>query len=1053
MTANTENNTESEQTNSHQKGIMATFASHRVASNLLMFLMILAGLFALKKINSQFFPSFELDYISVNFVWSGASAEDVEEAITIPVEQELKSLTEIKQLTSSSKEGGASIVIEVDDDYDTSTVLEKVKQRVSAVRNLPAQAEQPVISRIENYSPVANMLITGHNTPEELDHLARSFERQLLERGISKINLVGFPTEEIAIEVSSEMLVQTGLSLSQITEKVRANSRNIPAGTAAKDSLSKQVRSLSQQYEVSGFEELEIGSDSKGRVLRLRDVATVIRRPKEDQPFITWKDQPAVELALRRTESDDTLTTADIFNEWLDETRPNLPDGVEIHVFHERYKSLRERINLLLTNGAGGLILVIIILFLFLNVRVAFWVTLGIPVAFLATLAVMQFVGSSINMISLFALIMALGIIVDDAIVVGEDTLSHTEAGESSRDAAIGGAQRMWIPVLSSSLTTMAAFLPLAMVGGIMGKIMFELPLVVICMIIASLVECFLILPGHLLHSLKKKPPPNPNSFHSRFDKRFRGFRENHVRPLVEKSIKYNGTILISGLCMFILSVSLVASGHIKFNFFPTIDANTINASVDFQPGTSSKKVSEFLTHMEEALDKTEAEYGGDLVSLVISYHNRAMFDEFSQDYGPEKGALVVEFKSSERPATNDEFIAAWRKNIDMPSGINKFKIAQRNPGPGGPPIGYRIMSNDLVSLKAASNDLQAALRDFNGVSNVDDDLPYGKEQLIYELTPTGRKLGLSTQAIGMQLRAAFDGEIAQIFYDGSNEIEVRVSLPREEKGTLQALNNFPIVLPSGDSTPLSNVVSFTSRQGLQILRHTDGVLNTTISADINQAITNSNEIRDALEQDVFPKLQQHYGVRFGLEGQALDQQQTVGDMKTGLIIGCALIFIILAWVFSSYSWPIAVMSAIPLGLTGAIFGHLLLNTSLSIFSLMGLFGLSGIVINDSIVLITFFGQLRRQGVPLEQAIVDSVCARFRAVLLTSLTTIAGLLPILFETSLQAQFLIPMAISIVFGLAYGTFLILFFIPGMIILLERLRNRLGLSSRFTTQEQA
>lgn len=1032
------------------------FATHRVASNLLMFLFILAGLWALKNLNTQIFPVFELDYISINVVWSGASAEDVEESITIPIEQELASLTEVKSMTSTSKQGSATIILELNDDAKTDRVLDKVKQRVDSIRNLPEQAERALVQQIERYTPIANLLITGDHSLEELDHLARKFEDQLLERGISKINFVGLPTEEVAIEVSSSMLSQTGLSLGQIAQLVRQNSQNIPAGTAAKDAVSKQVRSLSQQKDVMGFENLPLLTDSKGRLLRLGDIATVERRPIENEPYISWQGQPAIELILMRTEADDTLTMADIFNEWLDETRLTLPEGVTLHPYNERYKHLRERIQLLVTNGAGGLILVVATLFLFLNVRVAFWVTVGIPVSFLATLAIVYFVGGSINMISLFALIMALGIIVDDAIVVGEDTLTHKEMGESPASAAIGGAKRMFAPVFSSSLTTIAAFLPLTMVGGIMGKIMFELPTVIICMIVASVIECFLILPGHLLHSLKRDKKDNPNSIHARFDRRFQAFRENRLRPLVNVAIKYRGTVIVLGFAMFALALSLAFSGFLKFTFFPTIDGNSIRASVEFHPGTPEKRVAQFIRHLEDSLEQTNQQFGGNMVNIAIGYHNRSYFGSgvgSGAEIAPERGAVIVDLVSGRRAVNNAAFMAAWRENVVIPPGVNKFKIGQREMGPGGPPIAYRLVGKDIESLKQASLELQDALSKFNGVSNIDDNLPYGKEQLIYELTPTGRKLGLTTESIGQQLRAAFDGAIAQIFHEKDKEIEVKVSLPKQEKDQLKTLETFPVVLSNGETTPLNNVVQFKSRQGIEVLNHTDGTLDTTVSADIDETLVNANEVRQELESNVFPRLKKVYGIKLGLEGRAVDQQETMDDMKTGMIVGLTLIYIVLAWVFASYSWPLAVMSAIPLGLTGAILGHFILGKHLSMFSMMGLFGLSGIVINDSIVLITFYSQLRQKGQDVYEAVTNAICARFRAVLLTSLTTIAGLLPILFETSLQAQFLIPMAISIVFGLAYGTFLILFFIPSMLVYLENGRRRLGIKSRFTETESA
>lgn len=1027
------------------KGIIATFATHRVAANLLMFLFILTGLWGAKKMNTQFFPSFELEYITISVPWSGASAEDVERSIIIPMEQELKTLSDVKEMTSTSAPGSGSITLELDEQADVGAVLDRVKQRVESIRNLPEQAERPVISQVEIFQPIANLIVTGSESMGELAQLARRFEHQLLARGIGKISFVGLPQEEIAIQVPSSTLHETGLSLSQIASLIRQNSTDLPAGTAAKNEVSKQVRSLSQQRSVQGFESMPLHTDSRGRLLRVGDIAEVERRPMEDEPYITWNGNPAIEILLMRTDADDTLRSAEIFMDWLEETRPTLPKGVEIYVYNEHWKHLRDRIQLLLENGLGGLVLVIATLFLFLNVRVAFWVTVGIPVSFLATLAVLYLFGGTINMISLFALIMALGIIVDDAIVVGEDTLTHTEMGEPAEQAAIGGAKRMFAPVLASSLTTIAAFLPLALIGGVMGKIAFDLPVVIICVIIVSVVECFLILPGHLNHSLRRAKTTKSTGFKANFDRRFAQFRDEKLRPAVDVAIRNRGSVVAAGVGAFVLALSLVISGTLKFTFFPAVDGNEIRANVEFHPGTPKDTLNAFLETMEKSLELTrqqiKEETGVDILNFAITYHGRSFFGEQGREVSPEAGAIIADLSNGQRPITNAELIQRWTDNIVLPPGVNRFAMTQRQAGPPGEPIAIRLVGSDTLELKKASLELQQALAKYQGVYNIDDNLPWGKEQLIYQLTPTGRSLGLDTASLGQQLRAAFDGAVAQIFHIDDEEIEVRVTLPDHERNKTQTLEQFPVTLADGSTVPLSEVAYFESRQGIEKLNHTDGVLNVTVSSDLNEQVGNANQILADLNETILPDLQRRYGLTLGLEGKAQDQQETISDMKMGMMIGLSLIFIVLAWVFSSYSWPVAVMCAIPLGITGSIFGHFIMGKDLSMFSMMGLFGLSGIVVNDSIVLITFFAQLRRQGMEAHQAIVEAICARFRAVVLTSLTTMAGLLPILFETSIQAQFLIPMAISIVFGLAYGTFLILFFVPAMITYLESARSRM------------
>jgi multidrug efflux pump subunit AcrB len=708
---------------------------------------------------------------------------------------------------------------------------------------------------------------------------------------------------------------------------------------------------------------------------------------------------------------------------------------------------VQARIDLLLKNGLGGLVLVIAILFLFLNARVAFWVTLGIPVSFMATLAVLYMIGGSINMISLFGLIMALGIIVDDAIVVGEDTLTHIQKGESGLSAAIGGANRMLAPVVASSLTTIAAFLPLLIIGGTIGNILIDIPIVVICVIIASVIECFLILPGHLHHSLRSKADLNPSAIRLKIEAKINYFRDHIFRKVVRAAIKFRWATLATALGIFILAVGLLAGGRVKFTFFPAVEREVFTANVQFAAGTDEKHIRDFIAHLDDTLQQTDNALGGRLVKIAFREYGMANFPRTGATprNGDELGSLYVEMVPIDsRTITNKEFIKNWRTRIQLPAGIEKFSIDQSTSGPGGKPIEIKLSGNDIQQLKKASMEVQGVLKQYAGLTNIDDDLPFGKSQLIYELTPEGKATGLKLQQVGRQLRAAFDGLEIQSFYNGQDEVAVRIRLPDEDRDRLSALEYIPIVLPNGDTAPLSNIVTFVPQKGVDTLQRINGQIAINVSADLDEGSTNANEIIADLESagklnDILSK----YGIEASFEGKNKDQRETLADMKFGLMIALLLIYIILAWVFASYSWPITVMLAIPLGLTGAILGHFVSGLDLTILSLFGFFGLSGIVINDSIVLVSFYKKLRSQGVDVETAIEEAACQRLRAVLLTSLTTIAGLAPILFETSLQAQFLIPMATSIVFGLGYGTLLILLFIPAILTVLEHGKAALGL----------
>ena len=1023
--------------------LLTAFARHRVACNLLMAMMLLAGVWALEKLNVQFFPDFELDFITVRVAWSGATAEDVESAITDVIEEELRTVDGLRKITSSSSEGLASIALEYEEGTDMSVALDEVQERVALIRNLPAGAEEPEVSRVVRYEPVARLVVHGPGELRELRGVARRIENELLDRGIAKVDTTGLPEEEVAVQVPSAALHELELSLEDIAERVAALSRDIPAGTVGRNDVARQLRALEQRRRELEFERLPVVSDDSGRLIRLADIATVERRARANQARVLFRGEPAVELLVSRTETGDSLESARILQRWLEEDRPSLPPGIEVVVFDQSWELIRDRIALLLKNGVGGLLLVVLILYLFLNGRVAFWVAAGIPTSFMAALGVLYLVGGSINMISLFAMIMTLGIIVDDAIVVGEDALAHFQQGEDALPAAEGGARRMLAPVVSSSLTTIAAFLPLMLVGGIIGNILFDIPLVVVCVILASLVESFLVLPGHLRHAFGGLDRSRIPALRRRLDDGFARFRERVFRPLVTACVHNAGATVCGALAAFMLAIGLVAGGRVEFTFFPSPEATVMNADASFVAGTPPERVEAFMRHVEDALEEAEASVGEDVYEVATVMLGRVRSpDGRSTRNGDQFGSMTVQLREpDQRSVRNPAILAAWRERVVLPPGLESFSITERRAGPPGRDVDIRLSGDDADTLKAAAVELAQAMTGIAGVSAVTDDMPYGPQQLIYELTPQGRALGLTVDTVGGQLRAAYDGRIAQIFQDGDDEVEVRVMLPDRERHRIASLDALNVTLADGSSVPLRTVLDLDSRRGFEVLRHTDGRLSLRVSGDVDPALNNANTVIAALEADVLPRLVRRHGVEYGFEGRRADQEETLADMRLGGIYALAMIYLVLAWVFASYGWPLVVMTAIPFGLIGAFTGHFLLGIDLTILSLFGLFGLSGIVVNDSIILVVFYKQLRERGVPVAQAIVDAACLRLRAVLLTSLTTIAGLLPLLFETSLQAQFLIPMAVSIAFGLAFATVLVLMVIPALLHLHERASQRL------------
>jgi multidrug efflux pump subunit AcrB len=1039
--------------------LLGIFAHHKVAANLLMLMMLLAGVFALDRLNIQFFPNFALDIVTVRVVWTGASAEDVETGITEPLEQRLKNVDNLRKMTSTSAQGVASITLEFEEGTDPVIALDQAKQQVDEFRNLPADAEEPQVTHAVNYEPVARLLITGPGDAAELRELAHEFETELLRRGIDRITFNGRPEEQISIEIGSSMLQQLNLSLDDVADRVAALSRDLPAGTVGDGETARELRSLDQRRDESGFARLPLVSEDDYRI-DLGAVAGIERQARRGGVTLSVEGKPAVELLLQRAEAGDSLEAARVLDQWLQDTRPTLPQGVQVSVYDESWQLIKQRIMLLLKNGLGGLVLVVGILYLFLTARVAFWVAVGIPISFMATLAILYFAGGSINMISLFALIMALGIIVDDAIVVGEDALAHYQAGETPLLAAEGGARRMLAPVMASSLTTVAAFLPLMLVGGIIGKILITIPLVIIAVILASVVESFLVLPGHLRHSFVKLHHEPATGLRAKLDQSFAHFRDRIFRTFVTRALDYRAATLATAVALLLLAAGLRAGGYLNFTFFPSPESQILYANVAFVAGTPRERVDAFVAHLEQTLRDTEAAFvstsgtesapldeplDGDrpprLLSTVVARHGSSVNAQAHQQRsGDQLGALMVELVPSEQRAVrNPQFIRAWQQRVVLPAGLEHFTISVRQPGPPGRDVTIRLTGRDALTLKQAALEMASSLETIPGMYGVEDDMPFGREQLIYELTPAGEALGLTTAELGRQLRTAFEGRLVQIFQDGPDEVEVRVQLPEQERDLLSTLGRVNIRTASGDFLPLMSVARWHAQQGFQAVRHADGQLAVEVSGEVDASVSNANRVLAALEESVLQELESRYGIEYSFEGRAADQAETIGDMKRGVLLGLTLIYLVLAWVFASYGWPLVVMAVIPFGVVGALIGHWVMGLDITILSLFGLFGLSGIVVNDSIILVSFYKRLRESGLALREALIEAACQRLRAVLLTSLTTIAGLTPLLFETSLQAQFLIPMATSIAFGLAFATALVLVLVPVLLSLHEEVQH--------------
>ena len=1027
------------------RGPIAFFTRHPTAANLLMAILVIFGVLALVRMNTQFFPSFRVDVVTVSIAWPGASAEDVDANIVAAVEPEVRFLDNVKRVTSQSVEGVGLLTVEFEPSSNIDTALASVETAVGLIDTLPEESEKPVVKRIYGYETIGRLIISGPYPETSLRAYAKDIREQLLARGIDKVDLHGSRRREIWVEVGAARLRQLDLTLDDVAGRIAASSLDLPSGIVPAGT-EKQIRSLGLARTVEEIGRIEVVSREAGTKVRLRDIARITERFDERDPIALRGGDPAVELHVRRASGSDTLDQSDILDAFLADVAPTLPPSLSLEHYDDQTALLQDRINLLLRNGGTGLALVILVLFVFLSGRVAFWVAVGIPVSLLATLGVMMVTGQSINMISLFAMIMALGIIVDDAIVVGEHAVAQRGAGAGPVEAAARGAQRMLAPVMAATLTTVAAFLPLFLVSDIIGQIIAAVPLVVVSVLVASLIECFLVLPGHMRVALKADPR-RENPFARWFNPRFEAFRDGLFTRVVRACIAWRYLTIGGAVALFIVFLGLIAGGRLAFVFFPSPESDTMFANVAFVEGTPRETTVAMVGVLERALSEAEAALTDGAGGLVVARRSQVgapmgRLDTVVLGADDHVGAMRVELLPSDRRSIRTQaLIDAWRERVRPLPGLETMTIVALQAGPPGREIDIRVAGDDLAALKTAANEIRALLARFPGVSAIEDDTPYGKREAVLAVTPRGHALGFTTGSAARQVRAAFEGTVAKRFARGDDEVAVRVRLPRDAL-TESDLRGAYLRSPSGVEVPLSEAVAFTERVGFATIRREDGRRMIAVTAEIDESVTTGDEVMAALRAGELPEIARRNGVEFLFRGRAEEQVTTLGDMRTGAIIGLLAIYLVLAWIFASYTRPLFVMAVIPFGAGGAIMGHLLLGFDLTVLSMVALLGLAGIVVNDSIILVRAIQDRQTAGEPLMEALVGGARDRLRAVILTSVTTVFGLLPLIFETSLQAQFLKPMAVTIVFGLMGATVIVLILVPSLLAIQDDLAALFG-----------
>ncbi len=1015
-------------------GLIRLFARHPTAGNLLMVVMLLIGFFALNKLNRQFFPDFGIDVVHVNVPWPGATAEDAEASIVEALEPELRFLDGVDRTTGVAAEGLGAVYLEFKQGVNMQKALSDVESAVAQVTTLPEDSERPKISQIVRYDTIARLVLSGPHTEKELKEYAKRVRDDLLARGVDRVNLIGARDEEIRVEVVPATLRRLDLKLDDIALAINRSSQDLPTGDLG-GSFERQPRTQGLARTADDIATIEVRSTPSGNKLTVGDIAEVTDGFDLDSTEGRRLGERAIELNVQRALTSDALEVADRLDLYLDEIPDILPATVKVDTYDVLANLIRDRIDLLLRNGAGGLILVIGILFLFLNSRVAFWIAAGIPISLMAMLAVLWLNGQTINMISLFAMLLAIGIVVDDAIVVGENAAALREQGLSPEEAAELGVLQMVAPVTSASLTTIASFLPIFVIGGIIGTIIREVPLVVIAVLIASLVECFFVLPCHmrgaLRHNLK------PSGWRLRFNRGFDHFRDVVFRRWIQRVLAWRYATAATAIGALILSIGLIMGGRVGFVFFSTPESDTIEVNLSMSPGSSREMTEAVLAEIDNALYTTTEEFVDDPDELVVMSFIRlgTTIDRNAANRrlrGDNFGSIHVELVSSDlRPVSLDRLIEAWRERIpDMPN-VEAMTLKERSGGPPGRELDIRLRGgHSLNELKQASLELQALLHRLPGVSQIDDDLPYGKEEILIGLTPRGRALGFTTESVGRQLRDALQGRIAKRFPRGDEEVEVIVSLANDARQRLN-LPDFLLRGPDGQEVTLGEVATLDEDRGYAQIQREDGVRRTSITAELDEALIKQEQVIEALSEGGIAAITERYGLDYRFAGKAEEQAETFADIRLGAMLALALMYVILAWVFASFSRPFAVMLVIPFGLIGAVLGHMFMGYDMSILSLIAFLGLSGILVNDSIILVSAIDRRLSNGQSPDQAIIDGTCSRLRAVILTSATTIGGLSPLMFESSLQARFLIPMGITIVFGLMVTTLIVLLLVPAMI----------------------
>ena len=1041
------------------RGAIAWMARNHVAANLLMAAFILGGLVMAFQVQQEIFPEVELDFILVTTLYPGASPEEVEEGIVLAVEEEVSGLDDVEEVTSVVREGVGTVWIELRLGADASKILADVKNVVDSLQTLPRDAERPTVSLAENENHVITVMLHGEQGEAALRKLAEDVREELLERQeITQVELSGVRRPEISIEISQQNLRRYGLTLDQVAAIIRRSAFDLPGGRVKTTGGEILVRTKERRTAGAEFAELPIITDNDGTAVTLEQIATIRDDFEESDVAARYGSslvhgEPAVRLDVFRVGDQSPAQVSAAVRETVDELNLRLPPTVRAAIWEDRSEELEDRIHLLIKNASLGLFLVLILLGLSLDIRLAFWVTLGIPTSICGGLLFFPAAGASINMVSLFAIIITIGIVVDDAVIVGENIYHMRSRGLSFLDAGIAGARQMAVPVTFSILTNITAFVPLLFVPGITGKVFKVIPIAVIMVFLVSLIEALFILPAHLSARERDQEWRWLEALNRRrewFGEFILRLRDRHFRRLLSAALGWRYVTLAVAFGLLAICFGLAASGRIDVSLIPRVEGDRITAAVSMPYGTPIEETRRVEQRLLESAREALAPHGGDrIVRGVYSQvgappaaEGMINIDEAGTGAHLTNVSLYL-VPADQRPITAEDLAARWHREVGAIPGVESLAFRYTTGPSSNIPISLRISHPDAATLERAAADLASALQGYAGVRDIDDGFSAGKVQLDFRIKDAARGLGLTAADLAGQVRGAFHGAEALRVQRGRDEVKVLVRLPAAERRSSFNVEQLMVRTPSGAEIPISEAADVIRGTSYTEIIRAGGRRALSVTADVEERVANASKVVASVRENEFPRLLEAYpGLRFELDGEQEDLRQAMDALSFGFVFALFAIYALLAIPFKSYSQPFIIMISIPFGMIGAVVGHILMGYELSVISMFGIIALAGVVVNDSLILVHTANQERWAGKPHFDSIFEAACRRFRPIVLTSLTTFLGLAPMIFETSIQARFLIPMAISLGFGILFATLIALILIPCLYLALVDVRRRLG-----------